>query len=102
MSIHTSCGVNSCRGVGANDGGGSVGAGKRGPVCGQAYGLRFLGIPCGRARMDLFVKMARKTLYWTRGIRWSLERGSIILPFGESGLKEDDGNELMNKGSDLV
>ena len=39
--------------------------------------------------MDIFVRVARKTLYCTRGIRWSLERGSLMVPSGERGLKEE-------------
>lgn len=103
ISIHNSWGTDSCKGVGASEGGGSAGAGKSGPIRRHGDGFCFCGIRVVRDRMDMLVRVARKTLYCARGIRWSLERRNIIVPFAESGLKDEVAcNGPMNEGSASV
>ena len=87
-----SCGTDCCKGVGASDGGGTAGEGKIGVVCKAVEISHLREMRFVIDRRNILVNAARKTLYWTSGMRWSEESGSMIVPSGQRGVKVGAGS----------
>lgn len=87
-SIHVSCGTDCWSAVGISEGGGAGGGVKRGVDCRASVMSHSGGIRCVTDRIVMFVKVPRKALNCTRGIRWSEESGNTVLPSRRNGANE--------------
>jgi hypothetical protein len=91
-----SCATDRCRAVGASEGGGVPGGVKRGVVCRAVEISHSRGVRCGTDKISILVNVARKALNWTKGMRWSGDSGSVIVPSRERCLKLGaSGNKLL-------
>jgi hypothetical protein len=73
------------RGVGSREGGMEDGKGRIGMRSAFPHSV---GIWERMFKRDMFVRVARRTLYWIRGMRWSGVKGKVMGPEMEMGFGE--------------